>query len=196
MLKYRYPPSARVPIAATDKPTVLIISSKYEKTQHVCQGVLPISTIGPIYLLVVFDIYNKNMTSHIHKAGGILLKNKKLLVEKSITKEFFIAPGGSIEHNETPKQALIRELFEEFQIKVLEKDLEEYGTFTAPAAGQEGKTVTMELFIVKSWEGEPTPDHEVEQLLWIDTSWIGRIKIGSIFEHDVIPSLKASGLID
>ena len=54
----------------------------------------------------------------IHKVGGIIIKERKLLVEKSIDKEFFIAPGGSIEHGETPTQALVRELFEEFKIFV------------------------------------------------------------------------------
>jgi len=33
----------------------------------------------------------------IHKAAGILIKDRKLLVEKSHNKQIFIAPGGSIE---------------------------------------------------------------------------------------------------
>lgn len=53
---------------------------------------------------------------HIHKAAGILIKDKKLLVEKSKNKEFFIAPGGKIEAGETPEHALVRELDEEFGI--------------------------------------------------------------------------------
>lgn len=49
----------------------------------------------------------------IHKAGGILIKDRKFLVERSKNKTFFIAPGGSIEPRETPKQALVRELKED-----------------------------------------------------------------------------------
>lgn len=135
------------------------------------------------------------MDYQIHKAGGILIKDKKLLVEKSKNKEFFIAPGGSIEKDETPKQALVRELFEEFKIKVLEENLEEFGTFYAKAAGKEDKVVRMDVFLVKAYEGEPTPDHEVEQILWITSQIPQNIKIGSIFEHEVIPKLKEQNLI-
>ena len=67
----------------------------------------------------------------IYKAAGIIIKNRKLLIEKSENKEFFIAPGGSIEEGETPEQALVRELWEEFEIKVKESDIEEFGHFDA-----------------------------------------------------------------
>lgn len=136
------------------------------------------------------------MSQLIHKAGGILIKDKKLLVEKSFNKAFYIAPGGSIEPGETPEQALVRELKEEFKISVDKADLVEFGRFTATAAGQEQKTVKMEVFIVTKWIGEPTPDHEVDKILWIDSSWLGKIPIGSIFEHEVIPRLKAQELIN
>ncbi len=132
----------------------------------------------------------------IHKAAGIIIKERKLLVEKSHNKQFYIAPGGSIEHGETPKQALVRELMEEFQIEVSEDSLEEFGTFTAEAAGQQGKIVEMNVFIVKAWRGEPTPDHEVEKILWIDSNIPSDIHVGSIFEHEVIPRLKSANLIN
>lgn len=50
--------------------------------------------------------------------------------------------------------------------------------------------------MVKSWEGEPTPNSEVEQLLWITNDVPSEIKVGSIFEHKVIPRLKELNLID
>ena len=131
----------------------------------------------------------------IHKAGGILIKDRKFLVERSKEKQFFIAPGGSIEKGETSKQALIRELMEEFKIIVAENDLEEFGIFYASAAGQEDKYLQMDVFLVHSWEGEPTPDNEVEEFLWIDSNLSLDIKIGSIFEHEVLPRLKERDLI-
>lgn len=100
----------------------------------------------------------------IHKAAGILIRDRKLLVERSEGKEFFIAPGGSIEEGETAKQALVRELREEFRVIVEEADLNIFGTFRAAAAGQEDKMVEMEVFTVKSWQGEPTADNEVEEI--------------------------------
>lgn len=136
------------------------------------------------------------MKYDIHKAAGILIKNRKLLVEKSKNKQFFIAPGGSIEPGETVAQALIRELKEEFKIAIKEFDLEEFGTFCAKAAGQEDKTVCMEVFLVKKWIGEPEPDNEVEEICWITSQIPEDIKVGSIFEHEVIPRLKKLDLID
>ena len=132
----------------------------------------------------------------IHKAAGIIIRDRKLLVERSKNKEFFIAPGGSIEQGETSKQALVRELMEEFQIKVREDDLDDFGIFYHPAAGQDGKTVCMEVFTVKKWEGDIIPDNEVEQVEWITSKIPSGMKVGSIFEHEVVPRLKKQGLID
>ncbi len=133
---------------------------------------------------------------HIHKAAGIVIRGKRLLVERSKGKEFFIAPGGSIEAGETAKQALVRELMEEFQIDVREEHLTPFGTFRAAAAGQEDKIVEMQVFTVSEWQGEPTADNEVEEVRWITSTAVPDIKVGSIFEHEVIPRLKAAGLID
>jgi 8-oxo-dGTP diphosphatase len=135
-------------------------------------------------------------TIDIHKAAGILIRGRKLLVERSKGKEFFIAPGGSIEDGETAEEAVIRELMEEFQVTVLPQDLSVFGTFRAAAAGQEEKIVEMQVFNVARWQGEPTADNEVEEIRWITSKPEAGIKIGSIFEHEVIPRLKAADLID
>lgn len=132
----------------------------------------------------------------IHKAAGILIKDRKILVEKSKNKEFYIAPGGSIETGETVKQTLVRELKEEFQITVVESDLEGFGVFCHPAAGQDRKNVCMEVYMVKKWVGEIVPDNEVEKILWLTSDIPKDIKVGSIIEEEIIPKLKASGLVD
>ena len=132
----------------------------------------------------------------IYKSGGIIIRDKKLLVERSIGKEFFIAPGGSIEDGETARQALARELFEEFSIITEEDDFEEFGTFSAMAVGRDNEEIVMDVFIVKSWRGEPVPSSEVEEILWINSNIPDGAKVGSIFEHEVIPRLKKANLID
>lgn len=135
-------------------------------------------------------------TIHIHKAAGILIRDGKLLVARSKGKNFFIAPGGSVKPGETPKQALVRELREELQITVREEDLTGFGTFEAAAAGQEEKIVEMEVFDVNQWEGELIPDNEIEELRWVNAEPEEGIILGSIFQHEVIPRLKAAGRID
>ncbi len=132
----------------------------------------------------------------IHKAAGIIIRDKKLLVERSKGKDFFISPGGSIEEGETAKQALVRELREEFKIIVDQENLKEFGIFSAPAVGQEERQVVIEVFIVDSFEGEPIPDSEVEEIAWIASNIPEGMKVGSIFEHNVIPALVKLNLID
>ena len=137
-----------------------------------------------------------SQSTDIHKASGIIIRDRRLLVERSLGKTVFISPGGSIEDGETPQQALVRELKEEFNITVKEADLKPFGTFQAEAAGQPGKTVTMEVFMVVAWQGEPTPSSEVEELRWITSRNEENLPLGSIFEHHVTPRLKAADLIE
>jgi len=136
------------------------------------------------------------INTEIHKAAGVIIRDRKLLVERSEGKKFFIAPGGSIEAGETPKQALVRELMEEFGIKVSESDLEQFGIFNAEAANHPGQQVVMEVFSVKKYEGEPTASSEVEELAWVTTKNEQNLPLGSIFEHQVMPNLKKQGKID
>lgn len=75
-------------------------------------------------------------------------------------------------------------------------DLEEFGTFYALAAGHGDPYLQMDVFIVKKWSGEIAPASEVEEIMWIDPHLPAGIKLGSIFQHDVLPKLKERGLID
>lgn len=133
----------------------------------------------------------------IYKAAGIIIKDRRLLVERSTGKDVFIAPGGKVEQDETPKQGLIRELKEEFSLEVQEDQLEEFGVFYAEAAGSHnaGKTVRMDVFVVKSF-GEIIPANEVEEIRWITSVPSSDVEVGSIFAHEVLPRLKREGLVD
>ncbi len=134
--------------------------------------------------------------SDIYKAAGIIIRDRKLLVERSKDKRFFIAPGGSIEPGETPEQALVRELMEEFTVSIVEQDLTEFGEFSAEAAGQEHRIVHMKVFVVAKFRGEPKPSSEVEEIAWVTSKNEHNLPLGSIFEHEVIPRLKKKDLID
>ena len=132
----------------------------------------------------------------ILKSAGVIIRDRRLLVERSRGKDFFVSPGGKVEEGETAKQTLTRELKEEFNIGVKEEDLTEFGSFEADAVGKDNVKIKMDVFIVKLWDGEPTPSSEVEEIRWIKSSNSEGLKLGSIFEHDVIPKLKEADLID
>ena len=137
-----------------------------------------------------------SQTNDIHKAAGIIIKNRKLLVEHSVGKEFFIAPGGTIEPGESATQALVRELREEFAIETREEDFVPFGTFSAPAANHPGRQVHSQVFTVRAWQGEPRASSEVEEIFWLTSQIPEGMKVGSIVAHEIIPRLKAQGLID
>ena len=136
------------------------------------------------------------MDHTFHKVGGILIQDKKLLVTRSKDKDFFVAPGGKIETGENALRALSRELTEELSISIQESDVELFGTFYADAAGQLGDCLRMDVFLIKDWSGEVIPDNEIEEIAWVDSSDVGRVNMGSIFEQDVIPKLIEQGLIN
>lgn len=131
----------------------------------------------------------------IHKAGGVIIKDRRFLVTRSFGKDIFIAPGGKLEVGETAIEALAREMQEEVQIEISKDNLEELGTFFAEAAGKDGQMLRMDVFIIHEFEGKITPSSEVEEIRWINTK-TEDILIGSIFEHDVMPLLKERDLID
>ncbi len=135
------------------------------------------------------------MDYSIYKVGGVLIRDKKLLVCRTRGKDFFVAPGGKIEKGESPAEALVRELKEEASVSVLSKDLETFGTFYAPAIGDENNVLRMDVFLVMSWEGEIRPGEEVEEVRWLGSTPGEGVRVGSIFAHHVIPKLKERGLI-
>lgn len=134
----------------------------------------------------------------IYKAAAIIIRDGKLLVTRSKGKSIFIAPGGKLEPGETPQQALIRELREEQTIEVSERELTEVGVYDAVAAGQDDVMLRMYVYKVNSFAGALTPSAEIEENRWITSTWAEEedIEVGSIFAHEVIPKLKAQGLID
>jgi 8-oxo-dGTP diphosphatase len=136
------------------------------------------------------------MKNDIYKAAGIIIVDRKLLFTRAKDMEVFIDAGGKIEAGETAKQALIRELKEELTIDVNEQDLEPFGEYTAEAANHAGRTVHMQAFIVKKWQGEITASAEIEELRWLTSDVPTDIKVGSIFGGQVLPKLHEQGLVD
>jgi len=148
------------------------------------------------HLVVTALAAQKEGRGDIIKAAGIIIRDRKLLHERSVGKPAFIAPGGRLEAGETATQALIRELKEECSISVSETDLEPFGTFVAEAANHPGQKVIMDVFMVKQWHGEIHSGAEVEELRWLGSSPPKDVVIGSISLHEIIPRLKEQGLID
>ena len=93
----------------------------------------------------------------IDQSGLVLLGNRPKGKAWAGWWEF---PGGKIEEGETPFDALQRELYEEIGIHVTEAYPWVVRTFDYPE-----KTVKLNFFIVKAWQGKPL-GKEGQQLSW------------------------------
>ncbi len=97
---------------------------------------------------------------------GLIRKGSKVLVGQRPSGHTLAGqwefPGGKIEKNESPEQALARELMEELAIEA------EIGSLKYASTHSYGDTGIVILFYeVLFWKGEPKPIHHMD-LRWID----------------------------
>jgi 8-oxo-dGTP diphosphatase len=135
------------------------------------------------------------MDVDIHKAAGIIIKDRKVLSLRSKGGSIFLNPGGKLDPGESVEDALIRELFEELTIRVNVQDAEHLDTYYAPAATKPDKRLRMDAFFIHKYEGELKASNEIEELRWLDSS-SNLDDVASLIAHTIIPVLKEKELID
>ncbi|MDG2253221.1 MAG: Nudix family hydrolase [Methylophilaceae bacterium] len=113
---------------------------------------------------------------HINVAVGILIdSNKKILLAQRPNSRSWSGwwefPGGKLEKNESPKDALCRELREEIGIDVID-----YEKWVTRNYSYEEHEIKLYFFKVNKWAGNLTPK-ENQELLWIDASEVNRTTI-------------------
>ena len=123
----------------------------------------------------------------IDKVGGIILKDKKILVQrKNNNREECIIPGGKRENNETDFETLKRELKEELDVELLEAEFiggyEDIAVFS-------NKPIHVQAYLVKV-KGDIKVQNEIKEAIWIDRNYKSKgIKVGSILGKYIIPQL-------
>jgi 8-oxo-dGTP diphosphatase len=103
----------------------------------------------------------------IFKNGQVLLGQRRKGDRHPFKWEF---PGGKVEHGESPRQALIRELREELQIEA--KIGEELARYEHDYPS--GSRVHLLFFVVKEYDGEPEA-RVFEQISWVDLATLPSI---------------------
>jgi mutator protein MutT len=99
------------------------------------------------------ELYFKSLAQGFFSVAALLFRgNQVLSVSRKTDHEDIGLPGGKIEYGETPEQALIRELREETGVTALRF----VPVFEDKCRIEHGKTRPARVYLVYSWEGEPT----------------------------------------
>lgn len=73
--------------------------------------------------------------------GLLNIQDRKLLLAYSRNKKCFYLPGGKIDEGETATSALCREIAEEMNVQIDERELKYHTHITAPAYGETNGTI-------------------------------------------------------
>ena len=120
----------------------------------------------------------------IDKIGAVIINEKRMLVTREKGLDIFFIPGGKREHGENDLQTLEREIIEELGAKI--RKPEYHKTFFA--VSHDGKDeVRVKAYFVQL-DGKPTPNSEIEELLWVDRNNYNNHKLGNILKI-MIPEL-------
>lgn len=110
----------------------------------------------------------------IDKVGWLHIKDRKVLVVRSRSKDKFYAPGGKREPGETDEQTLVREVKEEVGVDIKPETIKHMHTVKAQAHGlPEGVMVQIASYGA-DYAGELAPQSEIEELGWFTSADLPR----------------------
>ena len=128
-----------------------------------------------------------------HKAGLLHIQDGRvLLCRKKHTTSLLILPGGTLEPGESAEDALRRECREELG-DVGISQLIRLGAYESSAAGEDDKTVRIELYSGQL-HGTPTACSEIAELVWFGPQDDPALLAPSL-RNIIFPDLRRRGLI-
>lgn len=124
-------------------------------------------------------------TLHIATACLFDAAGRLLLVRKRGT-HMFMLPGGKREHDETPLQAVLRELDEELNLQLPATALTALGHFSAAAANEPDTWVEADIF--RGALPHPVqPAAELEELRWLSAGEPHGDDLAPLLRRHVLP---------
>jgi 8-oxo-dGTP diphosphatase len=124
-------------------------------------------------------------------AAAVIEERRLLLISKRQAPDVFYLPGGKRDPGEDDLACLRRELEEE--LGVVPVDPVPWREVVAPAALEPEHSLRMRVFLTRLG-GTPAISGELARLRWWDRDDPSRL--APAIEHEVVPQLRAGGLLD
>ena len=124
-------------------------------------------------------------------AAAVIEERRLLLVSKRQAPDVFYLPGGKRDPGEDDLACLRRELSEELGVAPL--DPVAWREVVAPAALEPEHSLRMTVYLTRLG-GTPAISGELARLRWWDRD--DRSRLAPAVEHEVVPRLRAGGMID
>lgn len=130
---------------------------------------------------------------HLHIATACLFNTQgQLLTVRKRGTQAWMLPGGKRDGDETPLQALLRELQEELQLDMAAQDFAPLGTFSATAANEVDTQVHAHVFVAPApLQHAVQPAAELAALQWLALDQPLPDTLAPLLRSQVIPALRA-----
>lgn len=134
-----------------------------------------------------------SQSNFIDKVVLLHIKDRKVLMARSIGKDKFYMPGGKREEGETDLQTLFRESKEEMDIDVIVETAKHWDTFIAQAHGKPEGVMVKAVCYTAEFAGIPKASNEIEEIAYL--RFDRREDAGGVAQT-VFDDLKAKNMID
>lgn len=122
-------------------------------------------------------------------ASAILLNEKKeMLTVRKKTSVYYMLPGGKIEKGEQLMDALLRELWEELNIKFTPEDFDYLGQHETDAVNEKNTIVQGNIFVLKqSLRQKINPHAELAEVQFISKENYKEFRLAHLLEEFALP---------
>lgn len=123
-------------------------------------------------------------------AAIITNDNKQFLLVRKQHSPFYMQAGGKIESEETPIQALIRELQEELNLLTRPESFDYLGQYSAPAANEKNHNVNAHLFWLTVPHVDFVANAELAQVGWYSLAQAKKLMLAPLTRDIILPIIE------